>query len=154
MCFVSLSTVKGNKTTMMTTRGRTPLIILIIVASLLLSTQAHSDQLIIESFAQGLNGKGMPLGWELKQKSGSPLVTLEKERDAFVLHLGSENSSFGLTKEIEVDVSEYPYLNFRWKVTELPKNGDFRKKETDDQAAKLYSGFGKFKLTAKIVGYL
>ena len=37
---------------------------------------------------------------------------------------------------------------------ELPQNGDFRKKDTDDQAAQVYVVFGKYKFLAKVVGYL
>jgi hypothetical protein len=55
---------------------------------------------------------------------------------------------------VDLDIKKYPYLNFKWKVKELPEGGDFRKKDTDDQAAQMYVVFGRFKLTAKIVGYL
>jgi hypothetical protein len=130
------------------------LIILIISYSLFLPAKAQSDQLIIETFSKGVDKKGVPLDWELKEKEGTPIIKLEKEENTHVLHLISENSSFGIAKRINVDIKEYPYINFKWKATELPKNGDFRKKETDDQAAQLYVAFGTFKLTAKIVGYL
>jgi hypothetical protein len=53
---------------MMTTRSQTPLITLIIAASSRLYAQAHSNQAITENFSQGLDDKGMPLGWELKEK--------------------------------------------------------------------------------------
>lgn len=139
--------MKGLKTQML-------LIFLIISFSLFLPAKADSDRLIIENFSKGVDEKGAPVGWELKEKAGSPIIKIEKEEDPYILHLISENSSFGLTKEIDVDLKEYPYLNFTWKVQELPRNGDFRKKETDDQAAQIYVVFGKFKLTAKIVGYL
>jgi len=119
-----------------------------------LSAKANTDRLIVETFSHGVDENGAPLGWELKEKEGTPILRLEKENNVAVLHLISEGGSFGLTKEISVDIKEYPYLNFRWKVQELPRNGDFRKKETDDQAGQIYVVFGKFKLTAKIVGYL
>ncbi len=135
-------------------RSQISLIILIILFSIPLSAKADKDRLIITNFSQGVDEKGVPLGWELKEKEGSPTFRLEKEEDAYVLHFISKNSSFGLTKEIDVDIKEYPYLNFRWKVKELPSNGDFRKKETDDQAAQIYVVFGRFKFLAKIVGYL
>jgi hypothetical protein len=128
--------------------------ILIILCLIPLSLKADTDQLIIETFSQGADEKGVPIGWELKEKEGTPIIRLEKEKDTSVLHLISERASFGLTKEIRVNLKEYPYLNFRWKAEKIPKNGDFRKKETDDQAAQIYVVFGTFKLTAKIVGYL
>jgi len=135
-------------------RNQTSLIALIILFFLFVPAKADNDRLIIESFSKGVDEKGVPLGWELKEKDGTPIIKLEKEDDIYALHLISEQSSFGLTKKINIDIKEYPYLNFRWKVIELPRNGDFRKMETDDQAAQIYVAFGTFKLTAKIVGYL
>lgn len=115
---------------------------------------ADADRVVIESFSQGVDEKGIPIGWELKENEGAPQTTLVKENNDHVLHLVSNRASFGLTKEIEVDLKQYPFINFRWKAAELPKGGDFRQKETDDQAGQLYVVFGTFKLTAKIVGYL
>ena len=135
-------------------KSQTSLIILIILFFLFLPVKADNDRLNIESFSKGVDEKGLPLDWELKEKEGTPIIKLEKEDDIYALHLISEQSSFGLTKKINIDIKEYPYINFRWKVIELPRNGDFRKKETDDQAAQIYVAFGTFKLTAKIVGYL
>lgn len=131
--------------------------VLLIVAIFLLlpfNARADADRIIIETFSNGVDEKGTPIGWELKEKEGAPQITLEQESNAKVLHLVSDKASFGLTKEIEVDLKEYPFLNFMWKSIELPKGGDFREKETDDQAGQLYVVFGTFKLTAKIVGYL
>jgi len=135
-------------------RNQTSLIILIILFFLFLPAKADNDRLIIESFSKGVDKKGVPIDWELKEKEGTPIIRLEMEEDTYALHLISEKSSFGVAKKIDIDIKEYPYLNFRWKVIELPRNGDFRKKETDDQAAQIYVAFGTFKLTAKIVGYL
>jgi len=130
------------------------LIMLILLLFLSALGRADNNGHLIMGFSQSVDEKGVPLGWELKEKEGSPTIKIEKEGDNYVLRLVSENSSFGLAKKIDLDINEYPYLNFRWKVNELPSNGDFRKKETDDQAAQVYVAFGKFKFTAKIVGYL
>ena len=129
---------------------------LIAAVSLLLpfTAGADADRVVIESFSQGADEKGTPIGWELKENEGAPQITLVKENNDHVLHLVSDRASFGLTKEVEVDPKQYPFINFRWKAVELPKGGDFRQKETDDQAGQVYVVFGTFKLTAKIVGYL
>ncbi|MFB3074685.1 MAG: DUF3047 domain-containing protein, partial [Candidatus Methylomirabilales bacterium] len=57
---------------------------------------------------------------------------------------------FSLNKELGIDLTKTPYLEWQWKVTELPKGGDFRKSATDDQAAQLYVVFywGVFKKQA------
>jgi hypothetical protein len=121
---------------------------------LLSLSRADANRLLIESFSQGIDQKGIPIGWELKKTKGDPQISLVKEDNDHVLRLVSDKASFGITKEIEVDLQQYPFIHFRWKAAELPKGGDFREKQTDDQAGQLYVAFGTFELTANIVGYL
>jgi hypothetical protein len=66
------------------------------------------------------------------------------------------NNSFGLYKEFKFDVREYPILRWRWKATALPREGDVRRKETDDQAAQLYVPFPRFPaiFNTRLVGYI
>jgi len=132
--------------------------ILLLTAAMLLgaplSARADADRLIIDSFSQGADQKGVPIGWDLKENEGIAQISLVKENNGHAVHLVSEKSSFAITKEIEVDLQQYPFIHFRWKAVELPKGGDFRDKQTDDQAGQVYVVFGTFKLTAKIVGYL
>jgi hypothetical protein len=132
--------------------------ILLLTAAMLLgaplSARADADRLIIESFSQGADQKGVPIGWDLKENEGIAQISLVKENNGHAVHLVSEKASFAITKEIEVDLQQYPFIHFRWKAVELPKGGDFRDKQTDDQAGQVYVVFGTFKLTAKIVGYL
>ncbi|HYB44389.1 MAG TPA: DUF3047 domain-containing protein, partial [Candidatus Methylomirabilis sp.] len=53
-------------------------------------------------------------------------------------------------------VRQYPILQWRWKVVLLPKAGDARKKETDDEAAQLYITFPRFPsaVRSRIIGYI
>lgn len=115
---------------------------------------AQEDELLIEDFSKGVDSFGVPVDWEIVKKTGSPTLEIKQENDTYVLHLISEKNSFGLKKNIRVDIHEYPYITFTWKVEALPKDGDFREKKTDDQAAQLYVVFGKFKLLANIIGYI
>jgi hypothetical protein len=68
-----------------------------------------------------------------------------RDGDIPALHLKSVDSSFSLQGEVNVDVKRYPVLSWKWKVTQLPKNGDFRRSKTDDQAAQLFLAFTKTK---------
>ena len=115
---------------------------------------AEDHKLIIANFSKGVDGDGVPIDWQIVKKAGSPILKIKKENNGHSLHLMSEKSSFGLKKNIYVDVKKYPYINFKWKVKELPENGDFRKKETDDQAAQVYVVFGKFTFLSTIIGYI
>ena len=100
---------------------------------------ADADSVVIEDWKRQPDGQqGIPDGWQ-KQNWGSPkydftVVTEDGER---AIRLKSENDSSTISKEIKVDVKKYPVLQWRWKVVRLPKGGDARRKETDDEAAQL-----------------
>lgn len=131
-------------------------LVLALSLSLVLSPLAQEGVLWISKFADGQSADNTPTGWELEKKSGTPEIKVEKTEKGFFVHLKSNNSSFGLTKEKEFDLKDAPYLNWKWKVTVLPEGGDFLKQETDDQAAQVYVYFPRFpaKLNTEIVGYL
>ena len=98
---------------------------------------------------------GAPEGWTLEVKEGDPFINHDKSGDLSCIRFSSQGSSFGIKKNFELDLREYPFLNWRWKVAKVPEKGDFQKKETDDQAAQLYVLFPRFpaKLNTDFVGY-
>ena len=83
----------------------------------------------------------IPDGWELKVNSGHPDVSTTKDGDSVVLHFKSVKSSFSLEKGVDVDAARMPYLAWHWKVTQVPKGGDFRHFWSDDQAAQVLVAF-------------
>jgi Protein of unknown function (DUF3047) len=86
----------------------------------------------------------VPEGWELEVKTGEPELQVKREGEGAFVRFKSDNSSFGIRKEFDLDSKEFPYLNWKWKVAQLPEKGDFRKKDTDDQAAQVYVLFPHF----------
>jgi hypothetical protein len=78
---------------------------------------------------------------ELKVNSGQPDVSTTKDGDAVVLHFKSLKWSFSLEKGVDVDAAKMPYLARRWKVTQVPKRGDFRHFWSDDQATQALVAF-------------
>lgn len=88
-----------------------------------------------------LSKTNLPDGWQLKVNSGSPDVSTAQDDGASVLHLKSVRSSFSLERSVDVDLAKMPFLTWRWKVTQLPKGGDFRHFFTDDQAAQVLVAF-------------
>jgi len=117
---------------------------------------AQDKVLWVDRFSAGEGGKTIPAGWTLDKKTGTPVVRLEAEGGRTYVRFYSEKSSFGLRKEMSFDIKEYPYLNWKWKVSRLPEKGDFTQKDTDDQAAQVYVLFPRFpaKVNTEIVGYL
>ncbi|OGP49062.1 MAG: hypothetical protein A2Y79_01585 [Deltaproteobacteria bacterium RBG_13_43_22] len=123
---------------------------------IVLSSVAQEGVLWVDKFSEGKVVNDVPAGWKLEKKTGDPELKVQQSGGDSFVRFRSDNSSFGLKKEMDFDIKDYPYLNWRWKVTRLPEKGDFLKKDTDDQAAQVYVLFPRFpaKLNTEIVGYL
>jgi hypothetical protein len=121
------------------------------------SSDADPDSLVVDPVSNGLGKDGLPAGWALKQWfGGGHDIRIEKNDEKPVLHLLSKQNSFGVYKNFDFDIHDYPYLSWRWKVTVLPAGGDVRSKKTDDQAAEVYVLFPKFPsaVNTRLVGYI
>lgn len=119
------------------------------------SSVAQEGILWVDKFSGKEGPGGIPEGWELEKKTGNPEIEVEKSGDNAFVHFRCSNSSFGLKKPMNFELKDYPYLNWKWKVTRLPEKGDFLKKETDDQAAQVHVVFPRFPslVNTEIVGY-
>jgi len=117
------------------------------VSFLFLSSAAGAaeNRLVIADFSTGVDEKGVPHGWQIKEKSGKADFAVVKDGDLNAVRFRSANTSFSLQKEVKVDLRKFPVLTWKWKVTKLPVGGDFRKSQTDDQAAQLFLAFSKTK---------
>ena len=83
----------------------------------------------------------VPAGWQIKANHGTPEISFCKDDDTACVHLKSAKSSFALQRAVNIDPAEMPYLTWRWKVSQLPAGGDFRRMRTDDQAAQVLVAF-------------
>jgi hypothetical protein len=118
---------------------------------------AEKGILWVDRFAGGVDAKGIPVGWELEKEPGSgSKITFAQEKEGHFVRLLSAGDGFGLKKEISFDLRIYPYLSWRWRATKLPKGGDIRKRETDDQAGQIYVVFPKFPtmINSRSMGYI
>jgi hypothetical protein len=83
----------------------------------------------------------IPSGWALKVNTGKPEITAGDSGDEAAIHFKSAKSSYALERAVDIDPAQLPYLSWRWKVTQLPRGGDFRHSSTDDQAAQVLVAF-------------
>jgi hypothetical protein len=132
---------------------------LFLLVSLILGGTAHGENgiLPVDRFRGGVNGEGNPTGWKLEKTPGpNSRYVIEKEKEDYLLRLLSVNDGFGLRKEISFDIRQYPYLSWWWKAGQLPKGGDIRKKETDDQAGQIFVLFPRFPalVNSRSMGYI
>ena len=119
---------------------------------------AQSSSVVVEDWEKTPVGtKGIPPGWQ-GQKWGDPRYdfTVVEDGGGKALHLKSADDSSTISKEIKVDVKQYPILEWTWKVVTLPPRGHARKAETDDEAAQLYVTFPRFPSTvrSRVIGYI
>lgn len=99
---------------------------------------AHTSQLaLIVLNAASLGTGHLPADWQIKVNHGRPDFSVCKDGGEPCVRLKSVRASFALERGVDVDPSQMPYLSWRWKVTQLPTGGDFRRAATDDQAAQL-----------------
>ncbi len=116
---------------------------LLLAAVLLVSPAWAAGRIVIADFSSGVDSAGIPVGWQLKEKSGKADLSVVKDDGISAVRLRSRDTSFSLQKEVNIDLRQYPILTWKWKVTTLPAGGDFRKSRTDDQAAQLFIAFSK-----------
>jgi hypothetical protein len=147
-----------------TLKGRTIVTSLFFLVLLILGrapgvSAAENETIPAARFASADLVRGVPPGWALDRKAGTVNLRLEKAGEDFIVRLASDRkSSFGIKRELHVDLKEYPYLNWRWKAVRLPRGGDVRKAVTDDQAVQLYVAFPATgfpaALNTPIIGYI
>ena len=123
-----------------------------------LSAFADTPAIVVEDWSKHPPGnRGIPDGWKA-QTWGSPKYdfTIATEGNAQVLHMRSEGDSSNISREVKVDLKEYPILEWRWRALALPAGADVRRKETDDQAAQLYVVFPRFPhaVRSRIISYI
>lgn len=104
---------------------------------------AHAHKLDIANFGHGADNEGVPRDWQLKEKAGRADFALVQSDGVHALQLRSANSSFSFQRRVQADLKEYPLLSWKWKVTQLPQGGDFRRSKTDDEAAQLFVAFSR-----------
>jgi DUF3047 family protein len=136
--------------------------LLIVAVSLLvtLASASAADVVVVEDWSRYPVGtSGIPNDWK-GQTWGSPAYdfTVVEDGGHKALHMKSKDESSTISREIKgkVHLKETPVLEWRWKVMTLPKGGDSRKKETDDQAAQLYVTWKRFPeaVRSRIIGYV
>lgn len=98
----------------------------------------------------------IPKGWELKEWNGKADFEVVDFEGGSVIRLKSASTSAALSRDMEFDIKDYPVINWKWKISELPKGADVRESKKDDQAAQLYIIFPKWPaaVNSRVVGYI
>jgi hypothetical protein len=98
----------------------------------------------VGKFSAASEGAALPDGWKpltFKKIEKHTVYTVVKDGDTVAVKAVSEASASGLTREIKIDLREYPIVQWRWKVANVLQKGDVTKKEGDDYPARIYITF-------------
>ncbi len=120
---------------------------LVLVATLVVPIRhaaSNDDVLIVGTFSTAPEGPGTPPGWNPLTFKKVPKTTeyaLVRDGDAVVVRAESRGAASGLTREVSIDLRDYPVVAWRWKVANVITKSDVTKKTGDDYAARLYLTF-------------
>ena len=98
---------------------------------------SHADE--VSTIPAGEFSKGTLNEWLPKKFINETSYSLIKIGKNTVLKAVSQNSASGLIKKIRVDIKEYPFLNWSWRIeNQLAGTFDEKQKHGDDYAARIY----------------
>ena len=104
-----------------------------------------------------LPSDGPAPGWMVKELSGHGLVELVRADGRVAARLSTERASVAMHRDVVVELREFPYLSWSWKVTKLPAGGDVREATRDDEAAQVYVIFPRWpspRTSSDVLGYV
>lgn len=106
-----------------------------LLCAYLLSTNlwAAEDKIAIGDFS-----KQQLQGWETKVFKGKTQYQLVQEGQRWVLSAKSQAAASGLTRQIKVDLTKTPFLNWSWRVDQTLPLLNEQTKAGDDYAARIY----------------
>jgi hypothetical protein len=113
------------------------------VLVLLVSSSFARAELVAGAFSGGAAG-ALPAGWKpltfekIPNHTGYALV---RDGGMVVLEAKSSASASALAREIEIEPTELPIVEWRWKISNLIAKADLRSKKGDDYPARIYVGF-------------
>jgi hypothetical protein len=141
-------------------RTHGPALTLVVTALLLAVTALGAERVVIEDWSRYRPGlRGIPPDWK-GQNWGSPVYdfAVVANDGESALHMRSQNDGSTISKDIrgKVNLEATPLLEWRWKVTTLPKAGNSCRKATDDQAAQIFLVWPRFPeaVRSRIIGYV
>jgi hypothetical protein len=102
----------------------------------MMASPALASDLLLDDYLHGISKN-----WKEKSFRGLTHYEVVEEDGQRCIKATSNASASALYFEIDFDPKEYPFLTWRWKVSNILAKGDELKKEGDDYAARVYVVF-------------
>jgi len=93
---------------------------------------------IAETFIVGDFSASSLEGWKEKEFKGSTSYQLKDLDNKTVLRAESHDAASGFIKKVHVDLKEFPYLNWSWRIENRLYTDNEKAKSGDDYAARIY----------------
>jgi hypothetical protein len=103
---------------------------------------ATAQPVIHIAFEENDAGK-LPAGWASRSGNAADVYSVRAEGGKRFLHADARGTSVQIGHEIAWSLKEFPALEWQWRAVLFPRNGDERKKATDDSVLGLYVVFGQ-----------
>ncbi|MFK7978932.1 MAG: DUF3047 domain-containing protein [Saprospiraceae bacterium] len=94
------------------------------------SQPIQNEKYVVDNFNTNLTQN-----WKGRHANFEDIYQIKTENNKQFLSAKSINSDNLIVKKIEVDLVEYPYLNWKWRAHHLPENGNESVKQYCDAAA-------------------
>jgi len=86
----------------------------------------------------GLFSEGDLTGWEEQSFEGNTQYQLVEGEQGQVLSAYTHAAASGLFREIEIDLTETPYLNWSWKIENIYSSNNEKSREGDDYPVRIF----------------
>jgi hypothetical protein len=110
---------------------------IICISSLIFVQPFDEDKVWVDDFEKGIINE-MPEDWKGRKKRAEKYYRIAQDSSDEVekyLSVINEGTDMFILKKIKIDLVQYPYINWNWKVNQIPVNGDERHKKTCDVPA-------------------
>lgn len=120
-----------------------------VIALLIFDVQASNyadEDIVVAAFSAHQAGASLPDDWRplrfknIDRHTDYQLARLESE-NITAIQAQSHASASGLVKKVNIDLKEYPIVQWRWRVDQGIPKSDVHQKAGDDYPARLYITF-------------
>lgn len=119
-------------------------LLLIIMAACAGVALAVEDRVVAAAFSAAKPGGALPAGWIPLAVDGiknRTQYTVVDDGGTTVVRAESRAAAAGLSRQLRVNPTEFPWLRWRWKIDRLIANADIHTREGDDFPARIYVMF-------------
>lgn len=119
-------------------------LVLVLLLGGVVAAMAAPPLLRVAPFSSQSPSASVPEGWtqiRFGENESSTSYDLTRVDSTVVLRAQSRNGASGLITRKRIDLEEYPILEWRWKVEDLPTDADVAEDVRDDAAARIYVTF-------------